>query len=475
LILGAIVVLSALFRLLLLQEKSLWHDEAFSAWVARLDWPDFIKVLSEDVNMSLYYLLLRVWLGLGESEFVLRSLSVIFAVATVPVLYALATDLFGRSVGMIGALLLAVNAYHIHYSQEARAYSLVVFLVTTSSLFFIRGIKQPARLHWAGYILATVFGIYTHLFAALVVIAHCISLVFLPRRQVPWKRLVWSMAITGLLILPLIVLIVTGDAQQLSWIPEAGLFTVLRVFSALSGAGGPALLAAYFICCLIALLEARKAWSFSGSASLLWHYGFLLTGLFTPVLLALTISALTQVFSLRYFIICVPFMTLLAAAGISRVHHRWLFVGIMVTIVSLAIRGISVDYSSPKEDWRAVAEYVVSESRSGDTILLYPASGRIPFDYYRDHLNGWHEWPPVVFPSQHNYARFFRELRHAAPDEPLLDNLPAEYKRVWLILGSKWEHAAIADAIRKSLSSSYQQIEKTEFADITVVLYTTHI
>ena len=37
--------------------------------------------------MTLYYLLLHFWLKLGDSEFLTRSLSSVFAVATVPVVY----------------------------------------------------------------------------------------------------------------------------------------------------------------------------------------------------------------------------------------------------------------------------------------------------------------------------------------------------------------------------------------------------
>lgn len=470
-VLGGIVVLAAVLRLLYLPDKSLWLDEAFSAWTARLDWLSFVTVLSEERNMTFYYLLLHLWLGLGESEFVLRSLSVIFAVATVPVLYALATHLFGMRVGLVGALLLAVNAFHIQYAQEARGYSLVMFLVTTASLFFVRGIERPTGIRWIGYILFSAAGIYTHFFAALVPVAHCASLAFLPHRQVPWKGLVWSIFSIGFLILPVVVLVLVGDAQQISWIPEPGLFSMLRAFYALAGAGGPPLFVAYFIACLIALLQAGKAWSFTGPASRPWHYGFLLTWLFVPMVLALAVSIITPVFSLRYLIICLPSMTLLAAVGISSVRHRWLFVGIVIVVVSLASRGIFTYYNAPKEDWRAVTRYVVSEAQSGDAALFYLPLGRIPFEYYRERLDGLPERPAVVFPSQTDYSTLFRDLRRVPPDKTLLDKLPLNYSRIWLILGSRWEHAPVADAIQASVASSYHIVEKTEFTDITVVLY----
>ena len=51
-------------RLLYLARKPFWFDECFSAEVARIDWSSFAHLLWwREANMSLYYLLLRVWLG----------------------------------------------------------------------------------------------------------------------------------------------------------------------------------------------------------------------------------------------------------------------------------------------------------------------------------------------------------------------------------------------------------------------------
>jgi uncharacterized membrane protein len=66
--------------------------------------------------MALYYFLLRFWLTLGGSEGFVRGLSVLFSVATIPITFFLGARLFGRRAGLLASLLLAVNAYHIHYA-----------------------------------------------------------------------------------------------------------------------------------------------------------------------------------------------------------------------------------------------------------------------------------------------------------------------------------------------------------------------
>jgi mannosyltransferase len=137
------VVLAVLLRVLFLGKESLTWDEISSVRVAGGDWSHLVRTLwYGDVgmhpqgNMSFYYTLLHIWMGLGRSEFVLRLLSVLVAAGTIPLCYLLATELFGRRTGLVASLLLALNVFHIRYAQEVRSYALLVLLVTLSSLLF---------------------------------------------------------------------------------------------------------------------------------------------------------------------------------------------------------------------------------------------------------------------------------------------------------------------------------------------------
>src|SRR5687767_9124922 len=117
--LASIAVLALGLRLHLLGWKSFWPGEGVSGASGPLPWSDFFKLLwRREANMSFYYLLLRGWTGLGDSEFVIRSLSVVFAIATLLVVYALGRRMFGTQTGLLAALLLATNAFHLRYSQE---------------------------------------------------------------------------------------------------------------------------------------------------------------------------------------------------------------------------------------------------------------------------------------------------------------------------------------------------------------------
>src|SRR6266436_3086062 len=147
-----ITLVAGFLRLHGIALKSFWLDEGISIEIARLPWRQFFYVLRRrEINMALYYLLLHFWLVLGSTEGFIRGLSVLFSVATVPVLYALGARLFGRGVGLLAAWLLAINAYHIRYAQEARSYALVVFMATLGTWLLVRNIARPAEARWGLY------------------------------------------------------------------------------------------------------------------------------------------------------------------------------------------------------------------------------------------------------------------------------------------------------------------------------------
>src|SRR6202011_1466619 len=105
--------------------------------------------------------------------------SLFCGVALIPVIYLLGKELFKQSVGLLAAVLVALNLFQIQYSQEARAYSLVVLLVTNSSLLFVRFLKQQSTTYWIAYVVVSALAVYAHIFAVLVLGAQVASLIFL--------------------------------------------------------------------------------------------------------------------------------------------------------------------------------------------------------------------------------------------------------------------------------------------------------
>jgi len=96
---------------------------------------EIVSRTAADIPPPLSYLLLHAWIQLfGDDEPVVRSLSVLFGVLAVPLIYGVAWQLLRRRLaGLLAALLLAVSPLHIWYGQETRMYALLTFLCLLSS------------------------------------------------------------------------------------------------------------------------------------------------------------------------------------------------------------------------------------------------------------------------------------------------------------------------------------------------------
>ena len=130
----------------LLGEKDVWWDEGLAVWAARLPLRAMAEWTAGDVHPPLYFALLHFWrLAVGDSEFAVRYLSVLFGVTTVAATAALARRVAGGSWGAAtaAACLLATSRFAVWWSQEARMYALAGLLVVMSLHATLRLASRP--------------------------------------------------------------------------------------------------------------------------------------------------------------------------------------------------------------------------------------------------------------------------------------------------------------------------------------------
>ncbi len=185
LILSGLALLAFLLRVYRLDYQSLWRDEVDAVIFATREVGAILATFATvGENGSLYFLGLHFWIDLfGRSEFAIRFPSVVFGVLAVLATYHLGREVVGRSVGVIGACLLAVSPYHVWYGQEAKMYAVISFLAPLSLLLLLRALRGGARwlwLAWAG--LMGVF-LYVHLFATMMVLVAATWTPLLLRRR----------------------------------------------------------------------------------------------------------------------------------------------------------------------------------------------------------------------------------------------------------------------------------------------------
>ena len=205
-IVAGLTALAAALRFATLGMQAYHHDEIVTA--SRILRGGFGHAM-DAVGFSesappLYYALAWGWTQLtGTGEFGLRSLSALAGVATVPVVYLIGIELCGRRTGLMAAALVAVNPMLLWYSQEARAYSLLVLLCAVSLLYCVRALRSGSRRDLVLWGIASGLALATHYFAAFAIAAEAIWL--LRRRGRESAPGLGIVALFGLALAPLAI------------------------------------------------------------------------------------------------------------------------------------------------------------------------------------------------------------------------------------------------------------------------------
>ncbi len=204
--------------------QSYHHDEVITA--GRVLPGSFGQMLHEvhrsESTPPLYYILAWVWskeFGLGEVG--LRSLSAIFGALTIPIAYLVGKELAGRRAGLLAMALAAFNPMLIWYSQEARAYALVVLLCAISLLFFLRYRRAGSAVDLALWWGSSALALTSHYFAAFPIVIEAGWLLIENRRSRGVWLAIGGIAAAGLALIPLAVH--QANPNHIDWIGHLGL------------------------------------------------------------------------------------------------------------------------------------------------------------------------------------------------------------------------------------------------------------
>lgn len=378
-----LTVLAAVLRLLHLTGEGLTADEGFSVFLAQTSATNFRHIVwNGEFNMALYYVVLRGWLHLGRSEFAIRLLSVLLGAATIPVLYCLGVRLFQRSTALIACLLLAVHPADLVLSEHARSYPLVILLVAASSLLFLRLIEKPTSCDAITYAVVSAAAVYSHFFALLIITAQWLSLVFSPKRSLPWRKLLVSLLLLAVLLVPLgIFFLQKRPGGQVDWVTPLSRSQVESVLYSLTLTKERSL---FYVALWAAAIWGGLRRRTKRSA---WSYWFVTAWLFVPPAITIGVSLIKPLVMARFLAVCIPASVLLAGAGVSQMA-RWsrpLAAVWLLLILFHSARGIQYHIRNLKtaEDWRGASGYLVSHIEPGDLIVMEPYR-RHTFDYYRE-------------------------------------------------------------------------------------------
>lgn len=489
------IIIGTLLRFFMLTDKSLWLDEG-----ASLDYSDgsnFQEVISKimgaesgDRFQPLYYLVLFYWRKLfGDTEFAVRSLSAFLGVGAVITITCTAWQVYGKKQAFWIALLVSVSSYSIYYSQQTRAYALLLFLAALQLYFFSKALNEGRSRgelisRWCFWIV-TGFSLFCSIFIGIFTLALCLSYILVYKNKKRWLQ--WWLP-AALFCLPAVLFYLaspvatapTKVAVTLSRQPiiQNAIFVLYGLLVGetygppiedLRGGNKIQILFSYLPQLLILLLvttiillslvvglrqgtENRKYQYANNFFALLFAISFSLAFLFA---IATKINWLPR----HSFYIYIPLIFLIPLV----LRNNWKTTKLkiisnsaqfaIIALVILNIYSISNYYFNKeyqREDYRLIAKYLTANhGPSVETVLLYGAANLLP--YYGDTLtlNGLNL-------ETTNLAEQVRSITNNAPTVLVA----ISYQSFW-----EWKKNV---SFEKAMSNLYTMQSKVSFTNFNI-------
>jgi mannosyltransferase len=379
-----LTALAAAVRFSTLGLQSYRHDEAVTAGrVLLAGLPQTMhQVWAGESTPPLYYLIAWLWSHpFGVHEVGLRSLSALFGAATVPVAYLVGREAIGARTGLALAALVAVDPLLVWYSQDARAYALLVLLAAAAFLFFLRARRGGAARDFAWWAVLSALALATHYFAFFPLAIEAAWLLATAR---PLRRVLWALgavALAGAALAPIAIHQAQGGNND--WIASFGIVRRLHdagiaVFAGEAGMLKHALAPIALAAVAVALLLVRGGRREKRGAAV----GLSVGG--GAILLALLFAAAGQDFVLgRNLLPAFVPLALVVAAGTAapRAGRLGAAVGIALVAYLLAFC-VYADFrpALQRDDWRGAAR-AIGPPRAPRAILVWE-QGDEPLAFY---------------------------------------------------------------------------------------------
>lgn len=394
----ALGVLALAVRLIDLNARPLWLDEAYSAWFSARSWHVlWTEVPKYETHPPFYYSLLKLWrIGFGGTAAALRSYSVLFGVAAVPLVVAASLELerqrpTGRPLlrAGIAAFLTACSPMLVLLGQEARPYPLLVFAYALATLGLLRLLRDfaagPGR--WSSWLMLAAgaeLGLWAHGLGLLY--ALCLAAALAPAWLKPpfdrarLTRGIAAALLTAVLYFPCLLMIVNraGDWSGHGWLTWSPVM-ILQLLS-LYAVPVEVLTIGSAVAALVLILLAKRAvqhglaskGSTPDRALLLLWWG--------PPLIAIVVSQLgAPIFLVRTLAgTLIPAYLALASVLARSPSPRERLALSAALVITLSPSTVQVALRPATEPWDEVAAYLHRNVRPGDQVWVYPNDSALP-------------------------------------------------------------------------------------------------
>jgi mannosyltransferase len=382
--LAGIVALAAALRFATLDVQSYWFDEATTVHLLRMDLGDMLRAIpNSESTPPLYYVVAWFWTKLfGTGEVGLRSLSALAGTATVPIVYAIGARMVTARAGLVAALLVAANPLLVWYSQEARAYALLVLFSSLTLLVLPRALEPGARRTLAAWAVFGALAVATHYFAVFLLAPQAVWLLCRHGRRA--LAPLAAVGVVGLALLPIALDQAENDGARfirgssligrIVAIPKQFLvgYDAPGEVVATIAAGLLALYAVYLLCSRASATERRSAGPLAAITA---------AAIAVPIVLAL--AGADYLITRNLIVALIPLLLVLATGyGAQRAGRAGIAAAAALAVIGIAMCvGIASDERRQRDNWRGVAERL-GPAPYPRMLVVSPVNGRIPLEVY---------------------------------------------------------------------------------------------
>jgi mannosyltransferase len=439
-----LIIVGAFLRFYHLGYNSLWLDEATTHLYAQKSFLEIWGIATGgEFNPPIFYWIEHIMLHFGNSELILRLVPAILGVLTIPLFYLIGKELVDENVGLIAAALISFSPFHIYYSQEARAYTTVLFFVSLALICYLRARSSQESIYWILFGIFSAFAFWTHFYSFIIIGTLILIELTVQSRKIlkkpsESKPILYALAVFTAICLPLLIVAVRYLLIRTSSSPVFGSHGIKFLYEStwqIFGCNNAAecLLVTLFIIGLVQLFRTNS------TKFQLWA-SIIVIALLASLLLSYKMPMVP-----RYLIILLPFIYTGMAAAYGAVYthssHRTILYLLIVVLFAASMPFYNEYYTSySRSDWNGFAAELRNITHDGDLVVALPEYIRIPLDYYYNNASD-------------------RTIEHGASTEEDLERLckSGEFARVFFVSTAD---IFAADPTR----GSYQWLQTHSFA-----------
>lgn len=384
-----IVTFGVFLRFFHIDFQSVWLDELHTLNEANpnLSFSEVYNSLlnSEQMPPLYFYSLYYIFKVFGYTTFVARFFSALIGVFSVYGIYLFGKELVNKKIGLISALLLVINPFHLYYSQEARPYILLFLFSIFSFYYFVKFLKQTNYKYSIYYGVFTGLMLLSHFFGLFVLFSQLFIFMFfliIDEKQKRNKFLVLSL-ISGLVItilfLPAIKVLIKISEIKEFWIPAPTIDAYTIIFKEFFGNSEMVLyLLGIFIFFYFVKLANEKQMVINKyniiNNKLVLSFVILLPWISIVLLVPLIRSYLTVPMIIsRYFIVVLPAILIIASIGISHFKNKIIQFSLLGLFIVFSITDIFIIkkyyFVTTKSQFREGSQFIIDNNKSNNEIV----------------------------------------------------------------------------------------------------------